>query len=735
MNIKATSTLANFSVGEFCIVPSRNLVSKAGQESSITPKMLLVLTELAKHQGETLSKEHLIIAIWGSINTSDMVLSRAISDLRKVFSDSAKQQNYIETVTKQGYRLKQPVIWQTPSHQTQSNSYAEIEAKQDEKIVSEIKSTTKENVQAWYQITKNKLLTFITFLFMFLSLVYWLTTINKIHSNNEISGKLTLTNLTLNDETESYTRFSFDGKYLAYTTNSEVVDGRRLKLHSLVSNKIIPVGSISSINDDSYDLAPAFSPDGKYVAYKHLTMEGCQIRIFDILNAKERDLTQCPFSKTQGLDWSPDGAHLVTTVFNHIEKIEGLALIDSETGKISMLQAPKSSASGYLWPRFSPNGKSLAVVYFQPNNNLSTVGLVNLASGEFTEILRLGEKVTQVAWDETDDFLYYLVTKSIDAGIWKINLKTKKTQLITNVESNGLDFNKVTKQLVYINRDEKFNVWRTHRNVEGEFITEPILKHLPQTNFPSLSPENDKLAFISTESGIDSLWISSLSDQAHVLVLQSKPKERLSEPTWSPDGKQLLVSALSKDSSRMIQFNVELGNASLFPSENNVKMGKWSHDGTMMYWYEQIDGVWHVLEKDLKSQKQKVILSQPIFRFEILDKNNLHYQKIGTIKVHSRQMTSENSLIPKDTMLLALKDYHTWDAHLDSLYYISHSKKMDKLMLFRKDLSSKISEELYPVNSMLTLSGRHLSVTKDGSEAYYTKLVKAHTDIVLMSVE
>ena len=113
MNIKATSTLANFSVGEFCIVPSRNLVSKAGQESSITPKMLLVLTELAKHQGETLSKEHLIIAIWGSINTSDMVLSRAISDLRKVFSDSAKQQNYIETVTKQGYRLKQPVIWQT----------------------------------------------------------------------------------------------------------------------------------------------------------------------------------------------------------------------------------------------------------------------------------------------------------------------------------------------------------------------------------------------------------------------------------------------------------------------------------------------------------------------------------------------------------------------------------------------------------------------------------------------
>ena len=56
-------------------------------------------------------------------------------------------------------------------------------------------------------------------------------------------------------------------------------------------------------------------------------------------------------------------------------------------------------------------------------------------------------------------------------------------------------------------------------------------------------------------------------------------------------------------------------------------------------------------------------------------------------------------------------------------------------MLFKKDLSSGVSEELYPANSMLTLSGRHLSVTKDGNVAYYTRLDKAHTDIVLMNLE
>jgi len=731
MNNKSASSISNFSVGDFTVISSRNLITNDSEETSITPKMLSVLTELAKHQGETLSKEYLILAVWGSIHTSDMVLSRAISDLRKVLGDSAKQQNYIETVTKQGYRLKQKVNWQQGWHDSQlpeQQTTIELQSAPEPKPISE------ENVNPWYKVSKKKLWAFTALILIILSAGYWFGFDKESNLVNEISGDPKLVYLTSNNDTESYIRFSVDGKYLAYATKSAAEPGRRLKVHSLADNKIITVGGSPESSDDSYDLAPAFSPNGKEIAYKHLTMEGCHIRIFSFVNSQVRELAKCPFSKSQGLDWSPNGKHLVTTVFNHTKKIEGLALIDSDSGKFNILPAPQQSASGHIWPRFSPNGKTLAVVYIQPNNNLWTLGLVETASGEFTEILRLGEEIGQVVWNETGDSLYYLITRGIDAGVWNINLSTKQAQHIVKTQSSSLDFDQLTKQFAYIEREEEFTIWKSSQSKDGEVISEPLLKNLPKSNYPSLSPNNNMLAFVSTASGIDSLWIRALGDDFDVLVLQSKMKERLSEPTWSPDGKQLLISALSKDSSRIIQFDVELGNFSQFPSKNNVKMGKWSQDGTMMYWYEQIDDTWHIMEKNLTSNQQKIILTQPVFRFELADKNNLHYQKIGTIKVHSRRLANADSPMPEDRMLLALEDYHTWDAHLDVIYYVSHSLKQNKLVLFKMELSSGLSEELYPVDSMLTKSGRHLSVTNDGSMAYYTRLDKSGTDIILMNL-
>jgi len=112
MDKNADKPISNFSVGDFNVIVSRNLIIKGEIQTSITPKVLSLLIELAKHQGETLSKDHLIIAVWGTVHTTDMVLSRAMSDLRKVLGDSARTQDYIETVSKQGYRLKKSVFWQ-----------------------------------------------------------------------------------------------------------------------------------------------------------------------------------------------------------------------------------------------------------------------------------------------------------------------------------------------------------------------------------------------------------------------------------------------------------------------------------------------------------------------------------------------------------------------------------------------------------------------------------------------
>ncbi len=63
----------------------------------------LVLTELAKTPGETVSKDRLVSAVWGATFVTDDSLVQCIKDIRKAISDDDRK--IIRTVPRMGYRL------------------------------------------------------------------------------------------------------------------------------------------------------------------------------------------------------------------------------------------------------------------------------------------------------------------------------------------------------------------------------------------------------------------------------------------------------------------------------------------------------------------------------------------------------------------------------------------------------------------------------------------------------
>lgn len=70
---------------------------------------MLVLVCLAGRPGEVISKDELIRTVWTDTFVTDDVLTRAISELRRILRDDAKQPHIIETISKNGYRLIAPV--------------------------------------------------------------------------------------------------------------------------------------------------------------------------------------------------------------------------------------------------------------------------------------------------------------------------------------------------------------------------------------------------------------------------------------------------------------------------------------------------------------------------------------------------------------------------------------------------------------------------------------------------
>ena len=95
-----------FRIGEsHQVEPSLNSVTGPAGTVRLEPKVMQVLVLLAAHAGQVVAKERLIHTVWPDTFVTDDVLTRAISELRRLFGDDAKESRFIQTIPKSGYRL------------------------------------------------------------------------------------------------------------------------------------------------------------------------------------------------------------------------------------------------------------------------------------------------------------------------------------------------------------------------------------------------------------------------------------------------------------------------------------------------------------------------------------------------------------------------------------------------------------------------------------------------------
>ncbi len=80
-------------------------LTREGRPVLLAPKAFAVLCALARRPGHLLTKNALLDAVWGHQHVSDSVLKTTIRELRAALSDDARRPDYIETVSRRGYRF------------------------------------------------------------------------------------------------------------------------------------------------------------------------------------------------------------------------------------------------------------------------------------------------------------------------------------------------------------------------------------------------------------------------------------------------------------------------------------------------------------------------------------------------------------------------------------------------------------------------------------------------------
>jgi transcriptional activator of cad operon len=92
-------------IGAWDVDPAAGHISRDGEIVRIEARTMRLLLHLAQHAGDVVSIDELLKEVWsGVIVTSDSVY-QAITSLRRVLGDDAKQPSYIATVPRRGYRL------------------------------------------------------------------------------------------------------------------------------------------------------------------------------------------------------------------------------------------------------------------------------------------------------------------------------------------------------------------------------------------------------------------------------------------------------------------------------------------------------------------------------------------------------------------------------------------------------------------------------------------------------
>lgn len=117
-----------FRIGGWDVYPQQNLLKSLEQTKTLEPKVMDVLVFLAERQGEVVSRQQILDAVWREVVVGDEVVSRAVSLLRTELGDDQKNPRYLKTISKRGYRLIADVILVSSNEPQQVKSVSDASA-------------------------------------------------------------------------------------------------------------------------------------------------------------------------------------------------------------------------------------------------------------------------------------------------------------------------------------------------------------------------------------------------------------------------------------------------------------------------------------------------------------------------------------------------------------------------------------------------------------------------------
>ena len=708
----------DFYVGDWFVRPQLNLIVGRGATTQVEPKIMQVLVCLATQPGEPLTRAALHERVWPDTIVGEKALTRAVSELRKVFEDDPRDPHIIETISKTGYRLIAPV------------SYAG-DATPGASIALDVSPT-------FAPAAARRLRFRIGYLIggVLLGVILGAGGVWMLLSRLPVSPTPAIPLTTFQGHELSPT-LSPDGREVAFAWQGVAGDNWDIYVMK-------PGGeaSLRLTHHEAEDVGPVWSPEGTHVAFRRFDDEArtCVILLVPALSGPERKLASCDWFTMPNrayyvsrFAWSPDGAWLAFADRTTRGDPLRITLLSLETQQQRPITTPPDGYLGDTNPVFSPDGTRLSFRRMRSGNS-ADLYVIPVADGRERRLTTDYRGILGHTWTPDGKRIVFSSNRGGTYDLWAIPVSGGTPVWVPASGGNlkAPSFARQRWRMAYENWLYDTNIWRVALDAapNAAAATSFIASTLWDVD-PRYSPDGRRVAFVSTRSGSYELWTSD-AEGANPVRLTHFEGPTVGAPRWSADGQHLVFEARPEGAADLYVIDAQGGASRRFTQEAADEMlGSWSHDGRWIYYSSNQSGAWQIWKKTVEGDSTVQVTQHGGFApFESADGQFMYYTKNGAAGLWRMPTAGGGESLILDTLMPG--DWGNWVLTKQGIYFITRDPTRARTVLSFFDVDTETIREVIPLVQAPPMHQAGLTLSPDGRWMLYPQIDRTESDLMFV---
>lgn len=520
-----------------------------------------ILLLLVQRPGEVVLREEIRRVLWGANTTVDFEhgINTSVNRLRDALGETAAEPRHIETVGRRGYRF-----------------LGEVEVAP---LPEARRRTSKRVLWPWMAVAAVALAGFV-------SMPGW-------RANR---GLEPATPLTTYPGVAWQPSFSPDGAKIAFSWGGDQQQNVDLWVKQAGSGA--PQRLTTHAAEDLY---PAWSPDGRHIAFLRSSEPGTgSVMLVSSAGGPEREVFHLGPRPGPGvvgspvpLNWTPDGESLVVAARENAGQPGAIWLVSIVAGPRRRLTSPGEAGVADSNPAISPDGALLAFSRGRAGQYADRLFFLSLSrgyvpSGEPRRVAAQGGLVSGIAWVNAREIIYS-AGGGAAAHLWRVKASGDLAPVRLHFCEDALNPAVATpkSRLAYAGRTFDSEIWRLNLRT-GE--RQPLIVSRGTQQSPQYSPDGHRIAFASTRSGEQEIWVCS-AEGTDCQQLTSLRGPHSGAPHWSPDGRALVFDSRLDGPSQIYRMGADGGApVRLTSGDQDSFTPSWSRDGRWIYFASDRSG-------------------------------------------------------------------------------------------------------------------------------------------------